>query len=60
MKQLLVIGHQDLRISRLIQTLNHLTMIRYSIPQRKLNPLKNIGCKLLIAWAKFRRRNHVG
>ena len=49
MKQLLVIGHQDLRISRLIQTLNHLTMIRYSIPQRKLNQLKNIGCKLLIA-----------
>ena len=50
-----MIGHQDFQISQLIQTLNHLTMIRYSIQQRKLNPLKNIGCKLLIRW-----RNCVG
>ena len=57
-KQSSIIGQIDLKMSLPIQILNHSIMILYLTRPRKLNLLKNIGCKLKAF--QMRRKNCVG
>ena len=57
-KQSSIIGQIDLKMSLPIQILNHSIMILYLTRPRKLNLLRNIGCKLKAF--QMRRQNCVG
>ena len=57
-KQSSIIGQIDLKMSLPIQILNHSIMILYLTRPRKLNLLKNIGCKLKAF--QMHRQNGVG